>query len=230
MAGRGRSSPPPPVAGPRRSQHYLSSRRLATELVHAAELEPDDLVVEFGAGFGRLTEELASTVGRVVAVEVDGRLAARLGARFEAQGGVQVVHQDALTVPLPARPFRVLSNPPFHLTSRLLGRLLDDPRVPLQRADLVLDWRAAIGLTAVHPPSRQSMGWQPWFEFLLLRRLPAAWFAPEPVVDAALVSIRRRQRPLLAPGEAAGYRRWLRRRPPDREDVWGIVRLYRNGR
>jgi 23S rRNA (adenine-N6)-dimethyltransferase len=217
----------PSVAAPR-AQHYLSSRRLAAELVQAAELRPDDLVVEFGAGFGRLTDELASHAGRVVAIEVDGRLAARLTARFEARPDVQVLHQDALEARLPGRPFKVLSNPPFHLTSRLLGRLLDDPRVPLERADLVLDWRAAIGLTAVHPPSRQSMPWQPWFEFLLLRRLPASWFAPEPAVDAALVSIRRRGRPLLAARDAAGFRRWLRRQPR-REDVWAMVRLYRGG-
>jgi 23S rRNA (adenine-N6)-dimethyltransferase len=209
-------------------QHYLASRTLAAELVQAADLGPEDLVLEFGAGFGRLTGELASIAGEVVAVELDGRLAARLASRLTDQTAVKVIHGDALEVALPRRPFRVVSNPPFHLTARLLRRLLNDPRIPLVRADLVLEWRAAIGLSAVSPPSPQSMGWQPWFEFLLLRRLPASSFAPEPSADAALLSIRRRRSPLLDPREAEPFRRWLRGQP--HLDVWALVRRWRDHR
>jgi 23S rRNA (adenine-N6)-dimethyltransferase len=221
VAGSSRAS-----ASTQRAQHFLASRGLAAELAQGAELGPDDLVLEIGAGFGRLTDELAARAGRVVAIELDGKLATRLAARFQGRSGVQVLQEDALRVPLPRRPFKVVSNPPFHLTSRLLGRLLDDPAVPLARADLVLDWRAAVSLAAVHPPSRQSIGWQPWFEFLLLRRLPASSFSPEPAVDAAVVSVRRRAQPLVNGREAPGFRQWLRRQPRD-VDVWEMVRRYR---
>jgi 23S rRNA (adenine-N6)-dimethyltransferase len=225
VAGHSRS----PAATTHRAQHFLASRGLAAELAQGAELGPDDLVLEIGAGFGRLTEELAARAGRVVAIEVDARLATRLAARFDHQADVQVVQEDALRFPLPRRPFKVVSNPPFHLTSRLLGRLLDDPAVPLTRADLVLDWRAAVSLAAVHPPSRQSIAWQPWFEFLLLRRLPASSFSPEPAVDAAVVSVRRRAQPLVSGREAPAFRRWLSHQPRDL-DVWEMVRRYRSRR
>jgi 23S rRNA (adenine-N6)-dimethyltransferase len=208
-----------------RGQHYLADRRLAVELASAAELTTDDLVVEIGSGFGRLTAELAGRAGRVVAIEADARSAARLASRFREHPQVTVVAGDALRVPLPHRPFKVVANPPFHLTAELLGRLFEDCLPRLQRADLVLEWGAAVGLCAVSPPSRRSLPWQPWFEFLLLRRLPADRFVPAPGCDAALVSIRRRARPLLPEREAVAFARFARRQPVG--DVWELVHRFR---
>jgi len=152
-----------------------------------------DLVVEFGAGTGRLTAELAARSSRVVAVELDARLAGRLARRYEGTPNVTIVTGDALTVPLPQRPFRVVCNPPFHITSALLHRLLDDPRTLLERADMVVGWGPALALTGVFGPAHKSRPWRARFEFLLIRRLPAAAFDPPPHEDAALISIRRRR-------------------------------------
>jgi 23S rRNA (adenine-N6)-dimethyltransferase len=160
--------------------------------VRAAGVAGDDLVLDIGAGYGRLTEPLAARAGRVIAIEIDARLADGLAHRFRLRPSVTVVRGDALTVPLPSRPFRVVSNPPFHITAALLRRLLDDPRVPLERADLVVGWGAALALTGVFGPAHRSRPWQPRYEFLLIRRLAAGLFSPPPAEDAALISIRRR--------------------------------------
>lgn len=187
MSGR-RARRPPHAA---RSQHFLARPDLAAELADCARLEASDLVLEFGAGYGRLTDQLASRAGRVVAIELDGRLAARLKSRMAARSNVTVVHGDALSVPLPHSDFRVVSNPPFHLTSALLHRLLDDRTSRLARADLVLEWGAALALTGVFGAASKSRPWKGRYEFLLVRRVPAAWFSPEPGCDAAIVSVRR---------------------------------------
>lgn len=211
-----------------RGQHYLADRRLAAELARAAELTADDLVVEIGAGFGRLTEELATRAGRVVAIEADPKSAARLASRFRDRPRVTVVAGDALQVPLPRRAFKVVANPPFYLTGPLLRRLLDTPLPQLVRADLVLDWRAAVGLCAVSPPSRRSVPWQPWFEFVLVRRLAADRFVPEPSGDAALVSIRRRAQALLPEREAGAFRGFARAAPT--ADVWDLAERFHRRR
>src|SRR5688500_11196604 len=61
-----------------RSQNFLTSRRLVEQLVERAEIGPGDLVLEIGPGRGIITEALASRARRVVAVEKDPTLAARL--------------------------------------------------------------------------------------------------------------------------------------------------------
>ena len=121
-------------------QHFLR-RPVAAELVRDARLRRDDLVVDLGAGTGRLTAELARAARRVVAVELDPGLAARLNGRW---ANVEVVEADARDVHLPREPFRVVANLPFAGTNEILRHLLDDPRVPLVRADLVVQWGVAV--------------------------------------------------------------------------------------
>jgi 23S rRNA (adenine-N6)-dimethyltransferase len=185
VAGRYKRS-----VGAPRGAHFLTAAAAAAvaESVHIAR---DDLVVEFGAGYGRLTEQLARRAGHVVAVEHDARLAARLASRTGHLGNVTVLTADALAVRLPSSPFRVIANPPFGITAPLLGRLLDQAATTLSRADLVVAWGAALALTGVFGPAHKAAPWQARYEFLLLRRLPATVFEPPPSVDAALVSIRR---------------------------------------
>ncbi|MDQ3778704.1 MAG: rRNA adenine methyltransferase, partial [Actinomycetota bacterium] len=60
-----------------RSQHFLRSAALAADVVRDADIGPTDLVLDLGAGSGRLTNELARAASRVVAVELDPRWAAR---------------------------------------------------------------------------------------------------------------------------------------------------------
>lgn len=191
-------------AGAPRGQHFLGDAAVAAAVVETAAIAVSDLVVEFGAGYGRLTEQLAARAGQVIAVELDTRLAARLAGRFRERTNVTVVHGDALAVALPRREFKVVSNPPFHITSALLHRLLDDQRVPLVRADLVVEWGTALALTGVFGPAHKARPWRSRYEFLLLRRLPTAMFDPAPARDAAVVSIRR------LPSPAGGLR------PPSR--------------
>ena len=152
MAGRRAPARPPRP----RSRHFLRSRSLAAAIVAGADLDASELVVDIGAGTGRLTAELARVARRVVAIELDPQLAAGLRGRWS---NVSVVEGDARTVALPDEPFRVVANIPFAHTSDLLHRLLDDPRLPLLRADLIVEWGVAVkrGLPA-RAPSAASFG------------------------------------------------------------------------
>jgi 23S rRNA (adenine-N6)-dimethyltransferase len=101
-------------------QHLLRSP-LADELAAAAGIAGGDLVVEIGAGTGRLTAPLAERAGHVIAIEVDPRLARRLRRRFQGDNRVTVVEADGLAAALPACPFRVVANLPFSITTRCFG-------------------------------------------------------------------------------------------------------------
>jgi 23S rRNA (adenine-N6)-dimethyltransferase len=186
-------------------QHFLADRRLATRIARRAELTRDDLVVEIGAGPGLLTEALAETAGRVEALEVDPALVARCRRRVRDRRNVRVVLADARTHPLPREPFRVVASLPFSATTAILRRLLDDPGGPLRRADVVVQWEVA-RKRAGGPGTLLSASWGAWFEFTVAYRLPAACFRPPPAVDAAMLTITRRARPLVPPDQRARYR------------------------
>jgi 23S rRNA (adenine-N6)-dimethyltransferase len=178
-------------------QHFLAGGWLAAELVEQAGVGPGDLVLEIGAGSGVLTEALARRAGRVVAVEYDPRLAERARARLASYANVRVVTADALAVPVPRRPFRVVANPPFGATAAMLRRLLGDPRTRLERADLILQKQAAMRYAAARPGTPETIRWGAFYELGTGRRLGPGCFRPPPRVGAAVLVARRRRPPLV---------------------------------
>jgi 23S rRNA (adenine-N6)-dimethyltransferase len=200
VAGRRARSARPTRA---RSRHFLRTSALAAELVRDACVGPDDLVVDLGAGTGRLTGELARVARRVIAVELDPRLASRLHGRWP---NVDVVPGDATQVPLPREPFRVVANIPFDRTTEILRRLLDDPRTPLIRADVVVAWGVVRKRVLPWPSTLNGVLWGAWYEASSSRRLPREAFDPPPTVDAGVLVYARRAVPLVPERECRRYR------------------------
>jgi 23S rRNA (adenine-N6)-dimethyltransferase len=198
-------------------QHFLRSPRLAAEVVAAAGVARSDLVVEVGAGTGRLTAPLADAAGRVVAIEIDPSLADGLRRRFAAHPLVTVVEGDALVVPFPDEPHRVAGNVPFHITTALLRAVLDDPGSPCLAADLIVQDGLARKRCAMRPCTMLSLSWLPWWRLSVERLLSAGCFEPRPSVGAALLAARRRE-PSLLPIQSAGAYRALLRRAFDHAD------------
>lgn len=205
MVGRARVS----RAGPS-GRHFLRSPRLAAELVLAAGVASDDVVVEVGAGRGVITAELARWSASVLAVELDPALAAGLRRRFAGVGNVLVLEGDALSQPFPAEPFRLVANIPFGITGALLRRLAE-PDLPLTRADLVVEAGAARKRARTRPSTLQAVLWAPWYELSVGRGLPASAFEPPPSVGAAVLVVRKRARPLLGVHERASFNAFVAR-------------------
>lgn len=188
-----------------RGRHYLAPR-LAADLVRNAGVTRGDLIVEIGAGNGVITCELVARARRVVAVELDPRCANVL-----RRTGAHVVRADARSFRWPAEPFRIVANLPFAHTTEILRHILDDPRTPMMRADVIVGWGFAVKRSRVWPATRLTASWSPWFELTISRRIAASAFSPPPSTDAAVVTITRRPDPLLDVEQAARFRRFLER-------------------
>jgi 23S rRNA (adenine-N6)-dimethyltransferase len=208
-------------AGRTPSQHFIRSQAIAADLVRDVQLRPSDVVLNLGAGSGRLTAELAAVANHVVAVELDAYWAEYLRERWP---NVEVRQDDAASVALPSKRFRVVANLPFHRTTAILRHLLDDPGVPLARADVIVAWGVAVKRAIPWPSTLHGVLWGAWYTCGLTRRLPRQAFDPSPAVDAGVLTFRRRDQPLVPPQAwrhyhgfvAAGFRHGLRRSVPKR--------------
>jgi 23S rRNA (adenine-N6)-dimethyltransferase len=150
-----------------------------SRIVAQAGVRPGDLVLDIGAGYGALTAPLVAAGARVLAIELHAGRAEHLRHRFR-HDPVTVVEVDAAGLLLPHRPFKVVANPPFAISSALLQILLGR-RSQLVSAELVLQ-RALVSRLITGPHGR----WQVKERL----RLPRSAFHPRPQVDTAVAAIR----------------------------------------
>ncbi|MDX1579951.1 MAG: 16S rRNA (adenine(1518)-N(6)/adenine(1519)-N(6))-dimethyltransferase RsmA [Gemmatimonadota bacterium] len=142
------------------SQNFLVDPNLQRKIVSALDAGPGDAVLEIGPGHGELSRHLVGEVDPLVVVEKDDDLAELLRQRWASRSDVRVVHGDALEVDLletlPAdRPYRVLSNLPYAVTSPLLFRVLGlDP--PARR--IVVTVQKEVGVRLAAEPGTGAYG------------------------------------------------------------------------
>ena len=106
-------------------QNFLRNRGAVDKIVSAVEAAPGETVLEVGPGEGVLTEKLVQLPNRVVALEIDPDLAARLRSRFGEK--LELRNEDAVDAELPADPFRAVGNLPYNVGTPILRRVIADP-------------------------------------------------------------------------------------------------------
>ena len=171
------------------SQHFLRSPKLALILIGHSNLKKRDLVVEIGAGSGVITSALARRVARVIAVEPDAATALKLRKNLMRQGveNVVVVEKDFLEMELPAEPYKVFSNPPFHLSSKIVHKLIESDNPP-EAFYLILQKQFALKLLNTDRHYTSQLGLQLIQKYQTRIRLPLkpTDFTPPPAVPCVL--------------------------------------------
>jgi 16S rRNA (adenine1518-N6/adenine1519-N6)-dimethyltransferase len=199
-------------------QNFLVNAHALQNIVDAAELAPDDVVLEVGPGLGVLTWELLQHTAHVVAVELDKRLAARLREEFDASAGqratLHVLQDDILLLPplriltqagivqdeMPhhAPPYKVVANLPYAITSPVLRHFLEHPPAP-QMMVVLVQWEVAQRITA--PAGKLSMlahAINMYAEPEIVGQVQASHFMPRPAVDSAILRLWKRPSPAVA--------------------------------
>jgi 16S rRNA (adenine1518-N6/adenine1519-N6)-dimethyltransferase len=175
-------------------QHLLVDRTVLDRIVAAADLAPDEAVLEVGPGVGVLTAELVKVAERVVVVELDRRMVRVLRETVPASH-LEIVQDDALAVE-PAdlfgdRPYKVVANLPYGVATALLRKLL---YLPVARpVELIVMVQLEVGQRLAARPNDMSLlavQAQLVADVELLFRVRPASFFPPPAVDSAVLRLR----------------------------------------
>ena len=174
-------------------QHWLRDEVALQAMVDAAEVSPQDTVLEIGPGLGTLTELLVQNAGQVIAVEFDEKLARDLPARVSA-GNLQVLTSDILRFDFSALPpaYKVVANIPYYLTSNLIRVISETPNPPAIAVLLVQKEVAQRVAAEPGDMSLLSVTAQFYWQVSIGREVAAELFAPPPKVDSQILILQRR--------------------------------------
>lgn len=187
----------------RLGQNFLVDRNVIAGILDAVGGDADSGIVEIGPGLGALTLPLAKRARRLVAVEVDRRLAARLRDDPALQvDSVEVVEADFLRFDLGAAASSfgervvVVGSIPYSITAPILSKLIDS-REAIRAAFLVTQREVAENILASPGADGTALGIfvQAYADVAVLRRIPRGAFYPVPDVDSCLWKLEMLERP-----------------------------------
>ena len=186
-----------------RGQNFVIDANTVRRVVAASGVAGDDVVLEIGPGLGSLTLGLLQATRRVVAIEIDDRLAVQLPRTVatrlpERADALTVINADALQVEvLPEPPAAVVANLPYNVAVPVLLHLL-----------ATFDsWKR--GLVMVQAEVADRLAARPGSKTYGVPSVKVAWYAaatrvgtvsptvfwPVPNVESGLVAIERRKSP-----------------------------------
>ena len=188
----------------RLGQHFLVDSRPLYAMLQAAELLPEDGVLEIGPGLGVLTRELCSRAGKVVAVEKDRQLIPILEDLTKDFKNICILDADVLKLDMEelreehyGGSFKVVANLPYYITSPIIMKIIENRHlIPL--AVLMVQKEVAQRLVA-SPGSKDygilTIAVNMYAEVKLVCNVGKSSFLPPPKVESAVVKILLRQKP-----------------------------------
>jgi 16S rRNA (adenine1518-N6/adenine1519-N6)-dimethyltransferase len=176
-------------------QNFLVNPGVLDRIVRASDANAGDTILEIGPGTGTLTERLAATGARVIAIEKDARLIGPLREKFDDFPHVEIVEGDILTFDpsayqLQATSYKLVANIPYYLTSHLI-RLLLESWPPPSQAVLMVQEEVARRIMAKPPDMNLlALSVQLYAQPSVVMRVSRGSFRPIPDVDSAVITIK----------------------------------------
>ena len=174
-------------------QHILKNPLVAQGIVDKANIKPSDIVLEVGPGTGNLTVRILEQARKVVAVEMDPRMAAELTKRVHgtpSEKKLEILLGDFMKTELPYFDI-CISNTPYQISSPLVFKLINQPRPP--RVSILMFQREfALRLIARPGDSlycRLSANVQMWANVTHIMKVGRNNFRPPPQVESSVVRI-----------------------------------------
>jgi 16S rRNA (adenine1518-N6/adenine1519-N6)-dimethyltransferase len=191
-------------------QNFLVSEKKIKEIIEAADIQPDDTIIEIGPGVGNLTQELATKAGKVIAIEKDEDMIKILKETLKDHQNIEIIHTDILKVNLmetnisrtfPAiiiagnvldiidGRYKVVANLPFYIATAIIRKFLEAQNPPEL---MILTVQKEVGQRICAKPPKMSLlavSVQFYAEAKIISYISKKLFWPSPKVDSAIIKL-----------------------------------------
>ena len=182
-------------------QHFLINPSAHKTIVSAAEIVPDDLVLEIGPGSGLLTDHLLEAGARVIAIEKDTDFVAQLREKYIDSKNIEIIESDILRYAPRATRYKLVGNIPYYLTSHLLRTVLQEWQKP-QIIVFTVQKEVAKRMMA-KPPEMNMLAILVQYYAIptIIKIVKAGSFHPRPKVDSAIIKLKIKSQTSKSEGE-----------------------------
>ena len=194
-------------------QHFLTDRSVLRDIADSLAPTPADIVLEIGPGRGELTDLLVGNAGRIVAVELDRALAAKLTERYASNENVTIVQADILDTDfraLAGDDYILAGNVPYYITTPIIFKSLEPP---VSRRSVFLVQREVAERIAASADDENygalSVNVAATSDVEIIRGVGAAAFSPPPRVESAVIRITPRKNPLIERSLVPAFRSFV---------------------
>ena len=174
-------------------QNFLIDSHVLDKIIAAADITPDDMVLEIGPGIGTMTQRLAERARWVAAVEIDANLIPILEETLAGYENIKVFHEDILKMDIPklaldyneGRPIKVVANLPYYITTPIIMGLFESG-APVDNITVMVQKEVADRMQS-GPGSKEygalSLAVRYYAQPYLAANVPPNCFIPRPAVN-----------------------------------------------
>ena len=186
-------------------QNFLIDTSVLERIIKAAQVGPADCVLEIGPGIGTMTQYLAESAGKVIAVEIDKALIPILEETLAPYENITVLQGDILKMDIreladqynDGKPLKVVANLPYYITTPIIMGLFEKD-VPLESVTVMVQQEVAERMQA-KPGTKDygalTLAVQYYAEPRIAANVPPNCFMPRPNVGSAVVKLERYKKP-----------------------------------
>lgn len=198
-------------------QNFLIDAHVLDKIIAAADVGPEDFVLEIGPGIGTMTQYLAEHAREVAAVEIDTHLIPILEDTLQDYDNVTIINEDILKLDINAlaqeknqgRPIKVVANLPYYITTPIIMGLFESG-VPVENITVMVQKEVAVRMQ-VGPGTKDygalSLAVQYYAEPYLVANVPPNCFMPRPKVGSAVIRLtRHKEKPVQVKDENFMFR------------------------
>ena len=187
-------------------QNFLIDEQVVENIIEAAKISEEDIVIEIGPGLGTLTNKLLEKAKKVIAIELDDKMIDILQDRFSLYNNFTLLNEDVLKINfdklineqnIENNTIKIVANLPYYITTPIIMKLLEE-KVPAKSITVMIQKEVADRLTAI--PGEKETGAITYCVYYYCEPkkiiiVPNTSFIPEPQVNSEVITLNIRKKP-----------------------------------
>jgi 23S rRNA (adenine-N6)-dimethyltransferase len=194
-------------------QHFTINKAIIDDAIRLSNIDFFDTVLDVGAGKGNISLELANICNDIYAIEKDPSLISELRRKFQHRTKINIIESDFLKFKIPQKKFKVVSNIPYNITSKILEVLMMTSIDYFEGGTLFIPITTANKLFGKKVFNPYIVFYHTYFDIQFIKEVSPNCFFPPPTIKSVLIKIARRHKEISLYSKYFNFLKFMMKKP-----------------